>query len=799
MTMLWQDIGYGCRMLAKYPGMTVTIVVALALGIGANTATFSAAEWLCLRPMPFAEPHRVARLAASSERDPRGWFHYADYQPIKEQMSSFSGLAAVEYRGTTLKGDPWTQNLLVAVVSRNFFSVLGVKAYRGRVFTEDDDPDLKTQHAVVLSHRLWRSRFGGDPGLVGTTRRMSGYNYLILGIAPPGFEGVEREIAVDMWYPMETPGSTWEGRRPTSRSFTLLGRLTPHVSVGQAQKEAEVVFARLGLRDRGTQAELKPTVLLDRDYHRRTSGSSESLRQMAITLVVLVIACANVCGLLLAHAQTRGKEMALRRTLGSTRVRLIRQLFTEGCLLSLLAQGLGLLIAVWLIGLLRVSLPQAAADPQFGMRLNVPVVGFSVGLSLLATLAFGLLPAWYASKMDLVSILKADSVHTRQPGHALRGLNALVVGQLAMALILVAVTGLLLRSYLNRSGEDLGFEKKNILITEVGPAGDTPECQAFYRTLLPRIKAMPGVKNATVTLSTPFIGDNSGWGHQVSLPGEGAANRITYNLVDPEYFGVLGIPLLRGRGFEEQDGHSGGKVVVINETLARRFWPEEDPVGKFIRIEREEARVIGVVRDGRYQSITDPAEAYLYIPLTQQFYSALFLLVETEGNPRALVRPVCEVIRGVDRGMDLYPMKTLADCIESVLLQPRRAAQFAGALGLVGVILAGAGLYGVVSFAMGRRIQEFGIRMALGAHRRDILGLVMRRGIGLGLSGIGFGLIGTLMAGRVVKASLYEVDSLDPMTLVLSAVALFGLTLLACYLPARRAARIDPMAALRHE
>jgi predicted permease len=797
MTTLINDIKYGLRMLAKYPGMTVIIVVTLALGIGANTATFSAAEWLCLRPMPFAEPHRVARVYALSERDPRGGFRYADYQHIKEQMASFSGLAAVEYRGTTLAGEPWSKDVTVGVVSRNFFFVLGVKAYRGRVFTEDDDPDLKNRLAIVMSHRLWRSHFGGDPNLVGHSFRLRGRNFLVLGITPPGFNGVEREGGVDMWYPTETPGSPWDSS--DARSFTLLGRLAPYVSVEQAQKESEVVFARLGLKDPFTQVEQRPTVILDQDYHRKSSAAAKSLRQMGLTLVVLVIACANVCGLLLARAQTRSKEIALRRTLGGTRARLVRQLFIEGALLSLLAQGLALLMAGWLMGLLRISLPQAAADPQFGMHLNVPVVEFSIGLSLLVTMIFGLLPAWYASKTDLVPILKADSVHALHPDHVLRGLNALVVGQLAMALILVAITGLLLRSYLSRSGVDLGFEKKSILIAELSPAGDTPECQAFYRELMPRIRAMPGVKNASVTLSTPFIGMHSGWMHQVSLPGESSTYAVNYNLVDTEYFRVLGIPLLRGRGFEEQDGRAGGKVVLINETLARRFWPDEDPVGKFLQLEREEAQVIGVVRDGRYQSITAPVESYLYIPLTQQFFSRLFLLVETNGDPRLLERPVCGVIRRVDRWMDLYPMETLADCIGLALFEPRRQAKFAGILGLVGMILAGAGLYGVIAFAVSRRTQEFGIRMALGAHSRDILGLVMRRGIRLGLCGIAFGLIGTLIVGRVVKSSLYDVSSLDPMTLVVAALVLFTVSLMACYVPARRAAKIDPMEALRYE
>jgi hypothetical protein len=251
----WKDIRYGCRMLTKHPGMTATIVVTLALGIGANTAAFSAMEWLWLRPMPFAEPHRLARLSAPSERDLQGGFHYTDYRPIKEQMSSFSGLAAVEYRGATLAGQPWSKELLVAVISRNFFSVLGVEAYRGRVFTEDDDPDLKARHAIVISHRLWHSHFAGDPNLVGTTCLLYGRSYLILGIAPPGFDGIEREATVDMWYPMETPSSQWRDRAPDARTFTLVGRLAPHVSVGQAQKEAEVVFARLGLKDRRTETD----------------------------------------------------------------------------------------------------------------------------------------------------------------------------------------------------------------------------------------------------------------------------------------------------------------------------------------------------------------------------------------------------------------------------------------------------------------------------------------------------------------------------------------------------------------
>jgi len=798
MTTIWQDIRYGFRMLVRSPGLSFVIILTLTIGIGVNTALFSLVEWLWLRSSPFSDPDRIVRLYASSGRDREYSFSYPDYLDLQSQMPSFDGLAAVEYRGATLHGEPWSRSLRVAVVSRNFFSVLGVRAEKGQMFSEQDDQDRKNLPGVVISHRLWKSQFNGDSNLVGQSIDLRGSS-IVLGIAPSMFMGIRRFRPIDVWYPVETWGRPEERQSRRDRTFMVLGRLKPNADIQTARNEAKVIFKRLELKDLSSLEDFKPLLLTESECRAEQVGST-SLFLIGIAFVVLIIACANISGLLLAKAEVRSNEISVRQTLGCTRIRLIRQLLTEGWLLSLISVGCSLLLVYWILEALRAFLPPVLADPEAGIGLNLQVIGFGILLSFMATVLIGLVPVFHALRPNLLYVLRVDALHSSNRRRTLFGLNSLVVGQLALALVLTVVASLLFRSFLKLTSVDLGFVRKDILLAEVYPRCARDELPAFYRDLRLQVLSLPKVKNAGFAIHAPFGGSRGGYSRQVSLLDSGkepnaSGPDVNCNIVDPYYFETLGVKLLRGRGFTEQDAQSGSRSVVINEAMARRFWPDQNPVGQLIglgRNARDKAQVIGVVQDGRYHQVSRSMESYMFIPFGQDISYEMTLLVETEGNARALVEPVRKTLRRASRDMSLYPMTILADSIRDNTLTEEIAAHLVGSLSLIG-------LYGVIAFTVSRRTHELGIRMAVGAGGHDIIRLVLRQGFKLGLIGLGIGFVGAFMAGYIIRAALYDISPLDPMALAGSFIVLLATTMLACYLPARRAARIDPMEALRYE
>jgi predicted permease len=806
METLWQDIKYGYRMLVRSPGLSFVIILTLTIGIGVNTALFSLVDWLWLRSSPFSDPDRVVRLFATSGRGRQYTFSYPDYLDLQNQMPSFDGLAAVEYRGPTLHGEPWSKNLLAGVVSRNFFSVLGVKAAKGYMFSEQDDQEQRNLPGVVIGHRLWKSQFNGDPNTVGQSIDLSGRSRIVLGIAPSAFTSVRHPTPTDIWYPIQTWGEPEVRKSRRDRTFMLLGRLRSNTDIQAARNEAQVAFARLELKDLSTLEDLKPVLLTEPEY-RTEQARSSSLFLISIALVVLVIACANISGLLLAKAEARSNEISVRQALGCSRFRLIRQLLTEGWLLSLLSAGCSLLLVYWILGLLRAFLPPTLADTEAGIRLNTNVIGFSIVLSFMATLLFGLVPTFHALRSNLLRVLRADTLHASHGRRTLFSLDSLVVSQLALALVLTVVASLLFRSFQKLTAVDLGFVRKDILLAEVYPSCQRNELPAFYRDLRLQVLSLPNVKNASFAIHAPFGGSRGGYSRQVSLldstngPSESSIT-VNCNIVDPHYFETLGIQLLRGRRFTERDVQSDFRSVVINEAMARRFWPDKNPIGQLIGLgqnAKDTARVIGIVRDGRYHSIADSMPSYMFIPFGQDFSYEMTLLVETEGNARALIEPVRKTIQRASSDISLYPMTTLGDSIRKNTLGEEIVARLVGFLSLLGLFLAAVGLYGVIAFTVSRRTHELGIRMAVGAGRHDIIRLILWKGFKLSLIGLGIGLIGALIAGQTVKAALYGISPLDPTALVLSLLVLLATTMLACFVPARRAAKIAPMEALRYE
>jgi predicted permease len=802
MTAIFNDIKYGFRMMRKNPGFTVMAVSSLVLGVTLNSAVFSLVDGIWLRSMPFADPDRVVRIFGGTPRYKHDDLSYADYLDLREQMQTVSGLATSDRRGAVLVRGDEPEDLRADIVSRNFFSVMGIQAHLGRFFSESDEPALRDTPTVVLSHRLWQRRFGGDPSLVGKPIVLSGRSLVVLAVAPADFNGLERLNPAEVWYPVENY------RVDTSRDerfLSVVGRLKPGYTVAQAQTEVETIFRRLNLRDAASHAPLQALVQIEASVQFQRTGTL-GLLLLGIVGTVLLLACANVSSMLLARAEVRAREMAVRSALGSSRWRLVRQLLAESLVLALMATAVSLLLARWLVSVWPALLPpDVAGKIALVVHLDGRVVAFTAGISLITIVLFGLAPAIYASKPDLVPILKGNlSTGGRRARH--RGLNALVIGQVSVALVLMAMATLLTRSLLACYAADLGFERKEILLVSLG-TGNEEQGRVFHRQLKERVLALPGVKRASVARVVPFSPSGLGASRKIFLPNNFASMQqdgwfVRFNAVDPDYFKLLGIPILRGRDFSDRDDKTSAPVMLINESMAKKLWPNEDPVDQLVRLGSltgKAVRIIGVVQDTKIVNIDEEPKPYLFLPLAQNYHRETILLVESAVDAATLTGPVRAELRALGMKPARSDISTMDNYIRARLSIYEFLAKVVGVLGLLGLGLASVGLYGVLAYVVSRRTQEIGIRMALGAQHREVLALVLRRGMALATLGAGLGLPVALAIAHTVRGLLYGVRPLDPLSITVSLVLLLAVALLACYIPARRAARTDPMEALRYE
>jgi putative ABC transport system permease protein len=801
-TTLWQDIRYSVRVLRKNPGFTAMATLSLVLGVTLNATIFGLVDGVWLRSMPFADPGRVIHIFSSTPHDKRDDLSYPDYLDLRQQMQSVSGLATNDRRGAVLMVDDEPEDLRADIVSRNFFWVLGVQPYLGRFFSETDDSTLKDTPTVVLNYRLWQRRFGGDPGVVGQSIELTGRLVTVLAVAPPRFGGLERLNPADVWYPIENHRVTFSREE---RYMSVVGRLKPGATVRQAQAEVQTIFRRLDLRDAASHAPLGAVVQTEAAVQFERTGSF-GLLLLGIVGTVLLLACANVASLLLARAEARGPEMAVRAALGGSRWRLVRQLLAESLVLALSAAALSLLLVRWLIGILPALLPPEAAGPIAArVHWDGRVVLFTGAISLLSIVLFGLAPALHASGLSLASVMKGDPGR-RPSGRGHQGLNLLVVGQAALALVLVAVASLLVRSLLACYSADLGFPKKEILVARLSLGGEE-HGRMIHRQLKERVLALPGVQRVSVARVVPFSPSGTGASRKVFLPNRPASApqegwSVKYNTVDPDYFGLLGMPPLRGRTFDERDDKSGPQVMVVNETMARGLWPHEDPVGQWVRLESPTGpmvRIIGIVRDTKRASLAETPEPYLFLPSAQHYHYEATLLAECGVEAATLLGPVRTELRALGINPSRSDLNTIDGYFRFRLSGEEFLAKIAGAVGLLDLGLASLGLYGVLAYAVNRRTREIGIRMALGARRRAVLLLVLKRGMALPALGAVLGVPLALAVGHTIRGLLYGVSPLDPLSILVSLAVFLLVALQACYLPARRAARIDPMAALRHE
>jgi len=813
METLWQDLKFGARMLLKQPGFTAVAVLTLALGIGANTAIFSWVQFFLLRGFPgVPNTSRTVIPAFQGRAGVTTSFSYPDYLDYRDRNSTLSGLIVSDMQPLSLSREGTSERVWGMLVSGNYFDALEVRPVCGRGFLPDEDKVPLAKPVAVISYGLWQRRFAGDPDIVGKSITLNNHSFTVVGVAPADFHGSFVGLQFDIWVPMMMQ----EWIRPAKGVLTARGnhwldgvaRLKPGVSREQAQADLNVIAKQLEKEFPNTNAGYSVVLF---PLWRAPYGAVKVMSPVLMILsglvaVVLLIACANVANLLLARASARRKEIAVRLSLGAGRGRLIRQLLTESVLLSLLGGVLGILIAFWSFDLLLAFLPTIDVPVDLtDQSLSGNVLLFTTVLSLLTGLIFGLAPALGASRADVVTALKDESGTLGAGSSKSRLRNSLVVGQVALSLLLLICAGLLLRSLQNAESINPGFNPRNVLLAtlDMYPSGYSPETgRQFYARVLERVAALPGVESVSLARRVPL---GFGGSSSTSFEPEGYQPQkdefiwAFYNNTSPGYFQTMQVPILKGRDFSERDADAAPRAVVINDALATRYWPGLDPIGKRIRLGGEWLTVIGVVGNFKVRGLNEEPWPALFLSLLQYYRPDTTLHVRTKGDPAAFTPDLRAAVQTLDSNLPLSSVRTLEDHTGAATFVNRLGGSMLGVFGGLALLLAAVGVYGVVSFGVSQRTREIGIRIALGASRRDIFRLVVGQGTRLALIGISAGLALALGVTHFLEKVLFNVSARDPLTIAGVMVLLAAAALLACYLPARRAAKVDPMVALRYE
>jgi predicted permease len=822
---MFQDLRYGVRMLVKHPGFTFVAVATLALGIGANTAIFSLVNTILLRPLPVADPAQVVCVSPVNRQGAGlGLFSYPNYRDFRDNSESLSGLAAHRFAPMSFSGiadkerndERSNERIWGYLVSGNYFDVLGVKAVMGRTFSTEEDRTPGAHPVVVLSHRCFERRFAADPSTVGQTITLNGHQFTVIGIAPEGFTGTELIFTPEIWVPsmMQSwidPGAGGLEQRDSVQWFTF-GRLKPGLSVAHAQTALNALATELAREhpqtNEGMTIQLTPPGLVIPAARTLALGLAGML--MVTVGLVLLIACANLAGLLLARATERRREIAIRLALGASRWRLVRQLLTESVLLGAAGGGLGLLLAFWILELVVAWKPSLDFAVTIDFQMDVRVLSFTLLLSLLSGVLCGLIPALQTTKTDLVPALKDDASISGYRRSGLR--NGLIVAQVALSFVLLIAAGLMARSLQRVQVLGPGFETENRVVMSVNlslQGYDKARGQEFYRQLIARTESLPGVLSASVTsflpLSLHYLGVPIYIEAPAAVRGAGVSEAMQGS-VALNYFSTMGIPLIAGRDFTEQDKKDAPPVAIINETFARRFWPGQDAVGKRLSTGGSEGpliEVIGVAKDGKYFSLSEEPRAFVYRPLLQNYVGDASndgtLIVRTAAGASAIIGAVRREVQQLDARLPVFDVKTLTEHMRLSLFPLRVGAASVGSFGLLALTLAAIGIYGVMAYAVSLRTREIGIRIALGARAGDVLKMIMQQGMGLAAIGLAIGFAAALALTRLMSSVLYGVSATDALTFVVVSLLLTMAVLAACYLPARRATKVDPMVALRHE
>jgi len=816
---LWLDLRFGVRMLARRPGFTIVAIITLALGIGANTAIFSVVNAVLLRPLPAVMPEQLVRVYTGGSHA-----SFPNYRDLSGEDQVFASLAAHSIAQFNLGGPGQgveSGRVFGEMVTGSYFPTLGIPAASGRTFGTETDGAPSVNPVAVLSHGLWERRFGADPELIGRPIALNGHQFTVIGIMPEGFRGTFAfGLTPEVWVPVTMqpqllPGAERFGDRGRNW-LEVFGRLKPGVAQGRAQAAIGLAAKRLAdaypIENRG----LEQTQLYAMSGIAAFRGISFAPAIFAflglltvIAGLVLLIACANVANLLLARAVQRRKEVAIRLALGAGRRRLIRQFLSESLLLSLAGGAAGCLLAMWVVAALASFQPAVPVPIELGLSIDVRVLGYSLAVSILSGVLFGLAPARHSAKMDIAPLLKDVGGATSGMSERFRMRNLLVVTQVAISLVLLICAGLFVRSLQQAQLVDPGFETERVLMValDLEPLGyDKARGTVFYRQLLDEVERLPGVQSASLAEIVPLTFSRTSFG--VAVEGQDAPDgrypSIDNNTVGPGYFETLSIPLVAGREFDRQDIEGAPRVVIVNETMARRFWPGESPLGR--RLWFPEGRntanplfeIVGVVKDSKYNTLGEPPQSFFYLSALQNYRRQAVLHVRTASAPDLLRSALRDRVLSLNPAL-LVEVTSMRESLALAFLPARVAASLLGLFGVLGLGLALVGLYGVVSYAVSQRTGEIGLRMALGAQRGDIFRLVIGQGMKLTLLGIALGAAASLALTRLLSSLLVGINPADPLTYITLTVLFSLVAMAACYLPARRATKVDPMVALRCE
>jgi predicted permease len=817
---MFQDLRYGWRAWMKNPGLALLAVMTLALGIGVNTALFSVVNAFLFKPLPVAEPERLVAVYNFEKNEfiAHTPLAYPDFADVRARNQVFDEMIGYALAPLALERGAENQAIIGELVTGNYFSTLGVRAAYGRLLRADDDRTRGAHPLAVLNYATWQRRFGGDSGVIGQTVRLNGHVFTIIGVAPAGFNGLTRGLAAELWVPMQMTAALRANdperlARRDSRWLNVIGRLKPGATLAQAQANLELLGRQLWEefpttnQGRAITGVAATQVRVLPDVDKILYAVSGVL--MAVVGLVLLIACANIANLLLAQATARRKELAVRLALGASRARLVRQLLTESLLLAVAGGALGLLAAAGsnrlITNLLNAGRLPLPIQFDLGLSLDWRVFGFALLAAFGTAVIFGLAPALQASRTELTTALKEEAGTTTGTLAKGRLRSALVVAQVALSLVLLLAAGLFVRSMQQAHRIEPGFETRGVATAafDLSLKGyNQTQGENFYRQLRERVSALPGVEAVAFASHVPLSFEMRTT--RAASEGRDAVPEKEWPEVDaatvgPGYFETLRIPLLRGRAFTEQDGNRS--VAVINETLAQQFWPGQDALGKRLRAggRKDYYEVIGVARTAKYRTLGEEPRPYLYEPLTTNYLPGQTVLARVAGDPRQVLAALRSEARQLDDQVTIISLRTLEEAAGASLLLPRAGATLFSLFGLLGLLLAVTGIAGVIAYHVSQRTHEIGIRLALGAQPRDILALVVGQGMRLVGIGAALGLGLAALLTRFLAAGLYGISPLDPVAFVGVPLLLGGVALLACYFPARRAAKVDPLIALRHE
>jgi putative ABC transport system permease protein len=807
MQKMWQDVRYAVRTLLKKPGFTLIAVMTLALGIGASTAIFTVVDAALLRGLPYKSPEQLYHLWESTPQKEfaQREFSYPDYQDYQKNQV-LEGIAAYTGGGAIMSGRGEPERVLAPAASANFFSLLGVEPLIGRTFQPGEDKP-GAPRVTVLTYGMWQRRFGGDKAILGQSLTLNGDPYTVVGVLPASFEFAMR--AADLWRPYQPTDA--QLTRRFMHGTNLIGRVKPGVSVQQTQTELSVIASRIEQENKqshaGTGLKLVP-------LQEQVVGQVKPILLVLLAAVgfVLLIACANVASLLLTRSLSRQREVGIRAALGASRWRVIRQLLTESVLLSLAGGVAGLLIAYWGVAGLIAMLPESQLNALpflKSLHLDGSILAFSFGLSLLTGIVFGLAPALQASRLDLNEVLKEGGRNAAGgAGHRLR--SALVMSEIALAVVLLVGAGLMMKSLLRLLQANVGFNPQNVLtMTVVLPAGkyaDAAHQVSLYDQLKERVQSLPGVKGVGAIDNLPLQGGNTTRfnieGDPVPLPGQ--AIEANFRVVNESYFQTLGVPIIAGRTFDERDKADAPGVVIIGKSLADRVFAGRDPIGRrlvFTSAQAEPVQIIGVVGDVKVGGLDEAIRPVTYYSFRQLPGVATSLVVRTNTDPALLAGAIRNEIRTLEPDVAIFNVRAMEELISTspAAFMRRFPALLISIFAGVALLLASIGIYGVVSFSVSQQTHHIGVRMALGAQASDILKMVLKQGLTLALLGVAIGVVAALALMRLLRSLLYEVQTTDAGTFALVLSTLFVVALFACYIPARRATKVDPLVALRYE